>query len=362
MPQSIAQSEVAMPNIRAYAAQSQGSRLEPYGIERRAPRPDDVAIRIDYCGICHTDLHFVDNDWGMSIYPVVPGHEIVGTVMSVGSAVSKFKTGDRAGVGCLVDTCRSCSACERGLEQYCENGMVLTYNGRDRHDGSLTYGGYSESIVVSERFVLRMPAGLDPAASAPLLCAGITTYSPLRRFGVRPGHRVGVVGMGGLGHMGVKFARAMGAEVTVFTRSADKAREAMHQGAHRVVVSTDAAQMKAEANRYEFILNTVPSPHDLNPYLETLATDGTLILVGLLEPVVPPLSGAALVFRRRIIAGSLIGGLPETQEMLDFCAEHGIVCDIERIDIQNINEAYGRVKRGEVRYRFVIDMGSLRRA
>jgi uncharacterized zinc-type alcohol dehydrogenase-like protein len=350
-----------MTQIRAYAAQSKTFALAPFGIERRSPRPDDVSIRIDYCGICHTDLHFAHNDWGMTIYPVVPGHEIVGTVTATGPSVKRFKAGDRVGVGCLVDSCRTCQACEQGLEQYCEGGLVLTYCGRDRHDGSVTYGGYSESIVVRESFVLRMPAKLDPAAAAPLLCAGITTYSPLRRFGVQAGHRVGVVGMGGLGHMGVKFARAMGAEVTVFTRSADKAREAKRQGAHRVVVSTEAEQMKAESGRYQFVLDTVPTQHDLNPYVDTLATDGTLILVGLLEPVVPPLNAGALVFRRRIVAGSLIGGLPETQEMLDFCGEHGIVCDIEKIDMQQVNEAYDRVQRGDVRYRFVIDMESLRR-
>lgn len=350
-----------MTRVRAYAAQSTTSGLAPHAIERRSPRRDDVGIRIDYCGICHSDIHFVHDDWGMSVYPIVPGHEIVGTVTAVGAEVTRFRPGDRVGVGCLVDSCRTCPACERGMEQYCEGGFVMTYSGKDRHDGSITYGGYSESIVVSERFVLRIPAALDPAAAAPLLCAGITTYSPLRRFGVKAGHRVGIVGMGGLGHMGVKFARALGAEVTVFTRSADKAREAKRQGAHHVVISTDAGQMKAVAARYDFILDTVPTPHDLNQYLGTLATDGTLILVGLLEPLVPPVSGAALVFRRRMIAGSLIGGWPETQEMLDFCAEHRIACDIELTDIQRVNEAYERVQRGDVRYRFVIDMASLRR-
>lgn len=351
-----------MPGVRAYAAHSKTSSLVPHAIERRAPRPDDVSIRIDYCGICHTDIHFVHDDWGMTIYPVVPGHEIVGTVTAVGPAVGHFKVGERVGVGCLVDSCRACSACEQGLEQYCENGFSMTYSSKDRQDGSITYGGYSESIVVSERFVLRMPAALDPAAAAPLLCAGITTYSPLRHFGVRSGDRVGVIGMGGLGHMAVKFARAMGAEVTVFTRSAAKAREAERQGAHQVVVSTDPDRMKAVAGRYRLILDTVPQQHDLNPYLDALATDGTLILVGLLEPVVPPLNAGALVLRRRRLAGSLIGGLPETQEMLDFCGEHAIACDIERIDIQNVNAAFERVQRGDVRYRFVIDMESLRRS
>jgi uncharacterized zinc-type alcohol dehydrogenase-like protein len=296
----------------------------------------------------------------MTIYPVVPGHEIVGRVTAVGGAVTRFKVGDRVGVGCLVDSCRTCPACERGLEQYCAGGMVMTYCSYDRHDGTPTFGGYSEAIVASERFVVRIPAALDPAAAAPLLCAGITTYSPLKRFGVQPGHKVGVVGMGGLGHMGVKFARALGAEVTVFTRSASKAKEAAKQGAHHVVVSTDAKQMTASSNRFDFILDTVPMQHDLNPYLETLTCDGTLILVGLLEPVLPPLNAMALVFRRRILAGSLIGGLPETQEMLDFCAEHGISCDIEILDIRQINQAYERVERGDVKYRFVIDMKTLR--
>jgi uncharacterized zinc-type alcohol dehydrogenase-like protein len=345
---------------KAYAARSANSGLAPHAIQRRAPRPDDVAIAIDFCGVCHTDLHFVHNDWGMTIYPVVPGHEIVGRVTAVGDAVTRFKVGDRVGVGCLVDSCRACSACERGLEQYCAGGMVMTYNSQDRHDGTLTCGGYSEAIVASERFVVRIPAALDPAAAAPLLCAGITTYSPLKRFGVKQGHKVGVVGMGGLGHMGVKFARALGAEVTVFTRSAGKAAEAAKQGAHHVVISTDAKQMTASASRFDFILDTVPTQHDLNPYLETLTYDGTLILVGLLEPVLPPLNAMALVFRRRILAGSLIGGLPETQEMLDFCAQHGIACDIELLDIRNINQAYERVARSDVKYRFVIDMATLR--
>lgn len=349
-----------MTHARAYAAQSSDSGVAPFEIERRTPRADDVVIEIDYCGICHTDIHFVYNDWGMTFYPVVPGHEIVGTVTSVGEAVRGFKPGDRVGVGCLVDSCRSCGSCEAGLEQYCENGFVATYNGEDRHDGTRTYGGYSERIVVSDRFVLKMPDRLDPAAAAPLLCAGITTYSPLKYFGVGPGHRIGVVGMGGLGHMGVKFARALGAEVTVFTRSASKLEEAKRQGAHRVVVSTDADQMAATAAQFDFILDTVPVPHDLNPYVNALKRDGTLIVVGLLQPVEPALETGPIVFARRRIAGSLIGGLPETQEMLDFCGEHGITCDIEMLDIRNINEAYERMQRSDVRYRFVIDMATLR--
>jgi alcohol dehydrogenase (NADP+) len=349
-----------MPQVRAYAAQSPTSGMAPFAIERRELRADDVAIEIEFCGICHTDIHFVHNDWGMTVYPVVPGHEIVGRVTAVGEAVKKFTPGERVGVGCLVDSCRSCASCEEGLEQYCERGWVLTYNSEDRHDGTRTWGGYSERIVVSDRFVLRIPEALDPAAAAPLLCAGITTYSPLKYFGVGAGHRVGVVGMGGLGHMGVKFARAMGAEVTVFTRSEDKGAEARRQGAHHVVVSTDAGQMEAAAGRFDFMLDTVPVGHDLNPYVAALRRDGTLILVGMPEPMVPPVDAGPLLFGRRKLAGSLIGGLPETQEMLDFCARHGIACEIEMLDIRHLNEAYRRMQRGDVRYRFVIDMATLR--
>lgn len=348
-----------MPQVRAYAAQSATSGVAPHAIDRRDPRPDDIAIEIDYCGICHTDIHFVHNDWGMTQYPVVPGHEIVGHVTAVGAKVTRFEPGDRVGVGCLVDSCRQCAPCKEGLEQFCLGGWVLTYNGEDRHDGSRTYGGYSERIVVSDRFVLRVPDSLDPAASAPLLCAGITTYSPLKHFGVGPGHRVGVVGMGGLGHMGVKFARALGAEVTLFTRSESKTAEARKQGAQHVIVSTDADQMTAAAGGFDFILDTVPVAHDINPYLAALKYDGTHIMVGMPEPIEPPVDGGALIFGRKKLAGSLIGGLPETQEMLDFCAEHGIACDIEMLDIRNIDQAYERMQRGDVRYRFVIDMDSL---
>ncbi|WP_376696763.1 NAD(P)-dependent alcohol dehydrogenase [Wenzhouxiangella sp. EGI_FJ10305] len=347
---------------RAYGAESATSEVAPLDIERRSPRPDDVSIEIEYCGICHTDIHFVENDWGMTDYPVVPGHEIVGRVTAVGNDVDGFKVGDRVGVGCLVDSCRECQACEEGLEQYCTGGNVLTYNGQDLHDGSKTYGGYSENIVVSDRFVVRIPDNLNPAAAAPLLCAGITTYSPLRHFGVGEGDRIGVIGMGGLGHMGVKLARALGAEVTLFTRSSDKAAEARRQGAHHVIVSTDESQMEAAAGRFDFLLDTVPVAHDLNPYIATLKHDGIHMLVGMPEPVDPPLDAGALIFGRRALAGSLIGGLPETQECLDFCAEHGIECDIEMLDIGNINEAYERMKRGDVRYRFVIDMKSLKAA
>ena len=349
-----------MPKVLAYAAQSPTSALAPFTIERREPRPDDVVVEIDFCGICHTDIHFAHNDWGMTLYPVVPGHEIVGTVTAVGSSVERFKPGDRVGVGCLVDSCRTCRSCEDGLEQYCENGWVATYNGEDRHDGMRTYGGYSQRIVVSDRFVLKMPESLEPAAAAPLLCAGITTYSPLKFFGVSKGDRVGVVGMGGLGHMGVKFARAMGAEVTIFTRSESKVAEAKKQGAHHVVISTDPGQMEGAVGSFDYILDTVPVAHDVNPYLAALKRDGTLIMVGMPEPIAPPVDGGALIFGRKKIAGSLIGGLPETQEMLDFCGEHGIVCDIEMLDIRHINEAYERMQKGDVKYRFVIDMTTLR--
>ena len=349
-----------MANTKAYAATSPTSGLAPYSFDRRDLRPDDVAIDIDYCGVCHTDIHFVENDWGMSEYPVVPGHEIIGRVTAVGPEVAGYKVGDLVGVGCMVDSCRTCSACESGLEQYCAEGMTGTYNGVDRHDGSVTFGGYSTQVVVSDRFVVRVPEKLDPAAAAPILCAGITTYSPLRHFGVGKGHKVGVIGMGGLGHMGVKFAKALGAEVTIFTRSENKVGEAKKQGADHVVISTDDEQMEAVANTFDFMLDTVPVQHDINPYLNCLKFDGTHILVGLLEPIEPTIQAAQLVGKRRALAGSLIGGMPETQEVLDFCAEHDISCDIEMLDIRNINEAYERMKKGDVKYRFVIDTKTLR--
>ncbi len=347
---------------KAYAAQSETSELAPHPIERRELRSDDVAIDITYCGVCHTDIHYAENDWGGTIYPVVPGHEIIGKVTAVGDKVKGFRVGDSVGVGCMVDSCRECSSCEQGLEQYCLNGMVPTYNGEDLHDKSVTYGGYSEKIVVSDRFVVRVPEKLDPAKAAPLLCAGITTYSPLRHFGVKEGHKVGVIGMGGLGHMGVKFAKAMGAEVTIFTRSESKVAEAKRQGADNVIISTDDEQMEAAVETFDFLLDTVPVQHDLNPYINCLKVDGTHILVGLLEPVDPALQAGALVMKRRVLAGSLIGGIPETQEMLDFCAEHNIHCDVEMLDIQNINEAFVRMKKGDVKYRFVIDMDTLKQS
>jgi uncharacterized zinc-type alcohol dehydrogenase-like protein len=343
-----------------YAAQSATAPLAPMTFERRTPRADDVALEVLFCGVCHSDIHQARNEWGFASYPLMPGHEIVGKVTSVGADVSKYKVGDIVGVGCLVDSCRTCEACEANLEQYCLDGPTQTYASRDRVDGTLTMGGYSNAMVVSERFVVRIPEKLDLASAAPILCAGITTYSPLKHFGVKPGDKVGVLGMGGLGHMGIKFAKAMGAEVTLFTRSEAKAEEGRRQGADHVIVSTNENQMKDAAGRFNFLLDTIPVQHDLNPYLNTLRFDGVHILVGLIEPIDPPVHAFNLVAKRRVIAGSMIGGLAETQEVLDFCAEHGITCDIEMLDIHNINEAFERVVKGDVKYRFVIDMKTLK--
>jgi uncharacterized zinc-type alcohol dehydrogenase-like protein len=351
-----------MSKALGYAALSPTSPLAPLTFERRGLRPDDVSIEILYCGVCHSDLHQARNDWGIAVYPLVPGHEIVGRVVAVGSQVTGHAVGDMVGVGCMVDSCQQCGACHADLEQYCSEGPTMTYATPDRVDGTNTMGGYSDSIVVSEKFVLRIPARLDPANAAPILCAGITTYSPLKHFGLKAGDKIGILGMGGLGHMGIKFAKAMGAEVTLFTRSASKAAEAYKQGANHVIVSTDAEQMKAAAERFDFLLDTIPVPHDLNPYLETLRFDGVHILVGLIQPVDPSLNAANLVTKRRVLAGSLIGGIKETQEVLDFCAEHDIRCDIEMLDIRNINEGFERMHAGDVKYRFVIDMATLKQA
>jgi uncharacterized zinc-type alcohol dehydrogenase-like protein len=340
---------------RAYGVNQAGGTVAPLAIERRELRPDDVAIRITHCGICHSDLHMARNDWGMSLYPLVPGHEIVGIVTAVGSSVTKFAAGDRAAVGCLVDSDRSCHHCQAGHEQFCPE-MVFTYSGIDRHDGSVTYGGYSEAVTVSEAFVCRLPDALDITRAAPLLCAGITTYSPLKRFGVGPGHKVGVVGLGGLGHMGVKIARAMGAEVTMITTSPEKGSDARELGAHDVLLSTDADAMAAAAERFDLILNTIPVRHDIAPYLGLTKPLGTMVIVGAIAEL-DGLHGGALAMRNRIVAGSLIGGLPETQEMLDFCAEHDIHPEVEIIRPDAINDAWERMERGDVRYRFVIDLG-----
>ncbi len=346
--------------VSGYAAQSATEPVTPFDFTRRDPRPDDVSIDILYCGVCHTDIHMTRNDWGYSTYPVVPGHEIIGQVTAVGPEVTNFKPGDMVGVGVMVDSCRECDACLAGLEVYCENFCTQTYGGTDRHDGSPTYGGYSDKIVVSDRFVLHIPEGLDPKTAGPLLCAGITTYSPLKHWKIGPGHKVGVVGLGGLGHLALKFAKALGAEVTLFTRSAGKEEEARRLGADHVVLSTDPAQMTAAGNSFHFVVDTVPSAHDLNPYLATLKLDGTHILVGQLDPLEPPILGVSLMGGRKSLAGSGAGGLPETQEMLHFCAERGITCDVEMIAIQDINAAFERVLKSDVRYRFVIDMASLK--
>jgi uncharacterized zinc-type alcohol dehydrogenase-like protein len=345
-----------LPTV-GYAAHSATSPLAPFAFERRDPRPDDVRISIEYCGVCHSDLHTVHNDWAKTVFPIVPGHEIIGRVAAVGSAVTRYRVGDRVGVGCLVGACLSCDACEDGEEQYCPT-CTMTYGGRDRFDGSPTQGGYARDIVVAEHFVLRIPDGLDPAGAAPLLCAGITTWSPLRHWKVGPGSRVGVVGLGGLGHMALKLAKALGAEVALFTRSPDKEADARRLGADRIVLSTDPAAMTAAADRFDLIVDTVPYAHDLNPYLPTLAVSGTLVLVGHLGPL-PPLNSVPMVRRRKAVAGSLIGGIAETQEMLDFCAAHGITSDIEIIDMNSINVAYERMLRSDVKYRFVIDMATL---
>jgi uncharacterized zinc-type alcohol dehydrogenase-like protein len=346
-------------NIRAYAAQSATAALAPFPITRREPRADDVVIDILYCGVCHSDLHMARNDWNNTVYPIVPGHEIIGRVRSVGAAVTRFKAGDHVGVGCMVDSCQHCAACDKGLEQYCAQFPTLTYNGVDRHEKTPTFGGYSESIVARDKFVLKLPQGLDLAGAAPLLCAGITTWSPLRHWKVGKGSRVAVVGLGGLGHMALKLAKALGAEVTLFTRSPGKEADARRLGADRIVLSTDAEQMAAVTGRFELIIDTVPYAHDLNPYLPTLAVDGTLVLVGYLGALDPALNTSAMVLQRKSVAGSLIGGIAETQELLDFCGQHGITSDIETIRIQDINTAYERMLKSDVKYRFVIDMGSL---
>ncbi len=344
---------------KAYAAQSPTSPLEPHAIARRQPTPTDVEIDILYCGVCHSDLHFARNEWGGTVYPVVPGHEILGRVTRVGAKVTRFKTGDLAAVGCLVDSCRTCDHCSRGLQQFCLGGATFTYNGADRHLGGMTFGGYSERVVVDEAFTLRVPANLDPARAAPLLCAGITTWSPLRKWGAGPGKKVGIVGLGGLGHMGVRFARAMGAHVVLFTTSAGKVEDGKRLGAHEVVVSSDADAMARHASTLDLIVDTVSADHPVDAYLSLLRLDGTLVMVGV-PPNPQQVHAFSLIMPRRNLAGSLIGGIPETQEMLDFCGAHGIACDIELIRMDQVNEAYERMLRSDVKYRFVIDMASLK--
>lgn len=348
--------------VKSYAAYSPTEPLQPFEFERRDLRHDDVQIDIEYCGVCHSDLHTARNDWGWTnYYPIVVGHEIVGRVTAIGSDVKNVKIGDLVGVGCMVDSCQECSPCEHGLEQYCENGNTGTYASTDRRDGTPTHGGYSTGIVVRDKFVVKVPENLDTKAVAPLLCAGITTYSPLRHWNVGAGSKVAVVGLGGLGHMAVKLAKAMGAEVSLFTRSLNKAEDAYRLGASKVILSTDPEQMAAAANTFDLIIDTVPYTHDLKPYVPTLALNGTLVLVGLVGELQDTINTVPMILGRRSIAGSVIGGIAETQEMLDFCGKHNIVPDVEMIDMQAINEAYQRMEKSDVKYRFVIDMKSLKK-
>ena len=349
-----------MAKAIGYAAHDPKKPLAPFAFERREPGAEDVQIEILYCGVCHSDLHQARDEWGNSTFPMVPGHEIVGRVTKVGSAVTKFKEGDLAGVGCLVDSCRTCPDCQTDLEQYCNNS-VFTYNSPDKHNpGKSTYGGYSNHIVVDQSFVLRVSKKLELAAVAPLLCAGITTYSPLRHWKIGKGHKVGIVGLGGLGHMGVKFAHAFGAHTVLFTTSPGKAEDAKRLGADEVVISKNPEEMQKHAQSFDFILNTVAAPHDLDQFLSLLKRDGTMCLVGVPDHPHPSPSVGTLIFKRRALAGSLIGGLKETQEMLDFCAEHNITSDIELIDMQDINTAFDRMQKSDVKYRFVIDLASLK--
>jgi len=346
----------------AWAAPSATEPLAPFAIERREPGPHEVLIDIRYCGVCHSDLHMARDEWGGSRFPVVPGHEIVGHVKQVGSAVERWRVGDTVGVGCFIDSCRHCEACREGEEQYCSEGMSLTYNGYERTDGKLdksrpTWGGYSTRITVDENYVLRVPAGIPLERAAPLLCAGITTYSPLRRHGVQAGDKVAVVGLGGLGHMGVKLAKAMGAQVTVLSHSPGKRGSALQLGADDFLVIRDESMFEQHAGKFDFILDTVSAEHDYNAYLGLLRRGGTMVLVGLPDP--QPLRAGALIRGRRNLSGSLIGGIAETQEMLDFCAEHGVAAEVEVIPVDAINEAYERMLKGDVRYRFVIDTASL---
>jgi alcohol dehydrogenase (NADP+) len=347
-------------NVLGYAAYSAKAALTPYDFVRRDPRADDVVIEILYCGICHTDLHYVQNDWGRSSYPLVPGHEIIGRVISTGSDVKRFKPNDVVGVGCMVDSCQHCSACNQGLEQYCEEAPTFTYNSMDRHDQMPTFGGYSEKIIVNEKFVLHIPEGLDPKGAAPLLCAGITTWSPLRHWRIGKESNVGVIGLGGLGHMALKLAKGLGANVTLFTRSPGKEQDAHRLGADNIVISTDTGQMDSVNNKFDLIIDTVPYTHDLNLYMPLLSINGTLVLVGYPGDLEPTLNTAPLIMGRKSVAGSDIGGIEETQELLDFCGKHSITADIEMIKIKDVDKAYNRMLKSDVKYRFVIDMSSLK--
>ena len=350
--------------VIGYAAASSTAALKPFAFERRENGVHDVVIDILYCGVCHSDIHSARNEWHSTTYPIVPGHEIIGRVSVIGDNVSKYKVGDLVGVGCMVDSCRNCVACHDGLEQFCDNGFTATYNSEDKIGGTshkVTLGGYSNVITVNEQFALSIPENLDPAAAAPLLCAGITTYSPLKHWKVVAGQKVGIIGLGGLGHMGVKFAHAMGAEVVMITTSPEKGEDAKRLGADDVLISTDPKAMATAKNSFDFLLNTIPVGHDVDPYMALLKRDATMVIVGSVEPL-KHVNGALFILRRRSMAGSLIGGLQETQEMLDFCGKHNITCDIEKIGIQDVNEAYDRTVKGDVKYRFVIDMASLKGA
>ena len=348
--------------IKAFGTQAAENDLELLTIERREIQPKDIEIDIYYCGVCHSDLHTARNDWGGTVYPAVPGHEIVGIVKSVGNEVTKFKIGDSVAVGCMVDSCRTCHSCEQDLEQFCENGFIGTYNGKDKYfESTRTFGGYAESVVVDEHFVLSLPENLDMAAAAPLLCAGITTWSPLRHWNITEKSKVAVVGLGGLGHMAIKLAKGLGAEVTLFSRTPGKTDDAKALGTDHVIISTDEEQMKSVFNKFDLIIDTVPYEHDINPYMNTLTVNGTLVLVGFIgEFENEVISTRPMIYKRRSVAGSLIGGIKETQEMLDFCGEKNIVSDIEIINIQDINNAYERMLKSDVKYRFVIDMKSLK--
>lgn len=346
--------------VKAYGTASAEAPLKQINVDRRQATPKDVEMDILFCGVCHSDLHTARNDWGGTIYPAVPGHEIVGRVTKVGSAVSKFKIGDLAAVGCLVDSCRECSSCKQDLEQYCLPGFTGTYNGKEKYLGTQTFGGYSQKIVVDEHFVLKVPENLDPAATAPLLCAGITTWSPLRHWKVGKDSQVAIIGLGGLGHMGIKLAKALGAKVSLFSRSPEKEKDALELGADQVIISTDKKQMAAAKGKFDLIIDTVPYIHDVNHYIPTLSINGTLVLVGYLGGLEPILNTVPMILGRKSVAGSVIGGIAETQELLDFCGEHNIVSEIELIKMQEINEAYERMLKSDVRYRFVIDMASLK--
>lgn len=346
--------------VKAYGAKAADADLKQMTIDRRSVTAKDVEIEILYCGVCHSDLHTARNDWGGTIYPTVPGHEIVGRVTAVGNEVEKIKVGDIAAVGCLVDSCRTCESCKKDLEQYCLNGFTGTYNGKEKYLGTQTFGGYSEKIVVDEHFVLHVPGNLDPAAAAPLLCAGVTTWSPLKHWNVGKGSKVAVVGLGGLGHMAIKLAKGLGAEVTLFSRSKNKTQDALDLGANHVIISTTKEEMNTAKGKFDLIIDTVPYVHDINPYVGTLKISGTLVLVGYLGPLDAFLNSVPMIMGRKSVAGSVIGGIAETQEMLDFCGKHNIVSEIEIIKIQDINTAYERMLKSDVKYRFVIDMASLK--